>query len=178
MKLLFLHGAPAVGKLTVGKAVLELVPGRLFDNHAAIDLARKVFDFGAPGFWELVHAARVSVIETGAQHGLPLLVVTYCYAEPEDREAFKQFDNIVTRAGGAMYPVYLSCTRGATLQRLGNDDRRARGKLTSPQGLDDFLGQFVLSPVPHAACLALDTTAVAPAETARRIVEHFGLGAL
>jgi hypothetical protein len=25
---------------------------RLFDNHAAIDVARTVFDFGAPGFWE------------------------------------------------------------------------------------------------------------------------------
>jgi hypothetical protein len=46
MKLLFLHGAPAAGKLTVAKAVLQLVPGRLFDNHASIDLARTLFDFG------------------------------------------------------------------------------------------------------------------------------------
>jgi tRNA uridine 5-carbamoylmethylation protein Kti12 len=37
MKLLFLHGAPAVGKLTVAKALLRIVPGRLMDNHAAID---------------------------------------------------------------------------------------------------------------------------------------------
>jgi len=27
MKLLFLHGAPATGKLTVAKALLRLVPG-------------------------------------------------------------------------------------------------------------------------------------------------------
>jgi len=51
MKLLFLHGAPAAGKLTVAKALLRIVPGRLMDNHAAIDLALTVFDFGAPGFW-------------------------------------------------------------------------------------------------------------------------------
>ena len=50
MKLIFIHGAPASGKLTVAKALLRIVPGRLFDNHAAIDLARTVFDFGAPGF--------------------------------------------------------------------------------------------------------------------------------
>ena len=55
MKLLFLHGAPAAGKLTVAKALLRIVPGRLMDNHAAIDLALTIFDFGAPGFWELVH---------------------------------------------------------------------------------------------------------------------------
>jgi len=58
MKLLFLHGAPAAGKLTVARAPLQLVPGRLFDNHAAIDLARTLFEFGAPGFWELVHTVR------------------------------------------------------------------------------------------------------------------------
>jgi tRNA uridine 5-carbamoylmethylation protein Kti12 len=27
MKLVFLHGAPAVGKLTVAKALLRLIPG-------------------------------------------------------------------------------------------------------------------------------------------------------
>lgn len=97
MKLLFLHGAPASGKLTVAKAVLTLVPGRLFDNHAAIDLARTVFDFGAPGFWELVHAARITVLEFAARENLPLLVMTYCYAEPDDRPAFEQFGRIVER---------------------------------------------------------------------------------
>ena len=46
------------GKLTVAKVLLRMVSGRLFDNHAAIDLARTVFDFGSSGFWH-----RVSGIE-------------------------------------------------------------------------------------------------------------------
>ena len=58
MKLIFIHGAPASGKLTVAKALLRAVPGRLFDNHVAINLARTVFDLDAPGFWELVHVVR------------------------------------------------------------------------------------------------------------------------
>ena len=74
MKLLFLHGAPAAGKLTVAKALLQLVPGRLFDNHAAIDLARTLFDFGAPGFWELVHATRYQALDIAAEHGVALVV--------------------------------------------------------------------------------------------------------
>jgi tRNA uridine 5-carbamoylmethylation protein Kti12 len=53
MKLLFLHGSPAVGKLTVAKALLRIVPARLMDNHAAIDLALTIFEFGAPGFGSL-----------------------------------------------------------------------------------------------------------------------------
>jgi hypothetical protein len=43
MKLLFIHGAPAAGKLTTARAVLNRVNGRLFDNHAAIDVGRTVF---------------------------------------------------------------------------------------------------------------------------------------
>jgi hypothetical protein len=95
MKLLFLHGAPAAGKLTVAKALLRLVPGRLMDNHAAIDLALTIFEFGAPGFWELVHDVRCSAIDAAAKHGVPLLVTTFCYAEPEDREQFRQIEAIV-----------------------------------------------------------------------------------
>jgi hypothetical protein len=62
MKLLFIHGAPAAGKLTTARALLNRVDGRLFDNHAAIDVARTVFDVGEPGFWELVQAVRMSVL--------------------------------------------------------------------------------------------------------------------
>lgn len=85
MKLIFLHGAPATGKLTVARAPLRAVPGRLFDNHAAIDVARTVFDFGAPGFWALVHSVRSSVLDAAAEHDVPLVVATSCYAEPDDR---------------------------------------------------------------------------------------------
>ena len=55
MKLVFIHGAPAAGKLTTAR-LLDRVGGRLFDNHAAIDVARTVFEFGTPEFWELVQA--------------------------------------------------------------------------------------------------------------------------
>src|ERR1700733_3205565 len=90
MRLLFLHGSPATGKLTVAKALLQAVPGRLFDNHAAIDLARTLFDFGAPGFWELVHNVRCAAFDAAAEHGVSLVVTTFCYAEPEDRPQYEK----------------------------------------------------------------------------------------
>ena len=49
MKLVFLHGSPAVGKLTVANALLRRIVGQPVRRHAAIDLARTVFEFGAPG---------------------------------------------------------------------------------------------------------------------------------
>ena len=178
MKLLFLHGSPAVGKLTVAKALLRIVPGRLMDNHAAIDLARTIFEFGAPGFWELVHDVRRSAMNAAAEHGVPLLVTTFCYAEPEDREQFRQIEEIVERHGGKLLPVFLHCSREEALRRVGNPDRVDRRKISSGEYLIRELDRYDLTAVPRPDCLRLDT-GVNPADvTAQKIVEHFGLDGL
>ena len=177
MKLLFLHGSPAVGKLTVAKALLRLVPGRLMDNHAAIDLALTIFGFGAPGFWELVHDVRRSAMNAAAEHGVPLLVTTFCYAEPEDREQFGQIEEIVQRHGGELLPVFLNCSREEALRRVGNPDRVERRKIISGEHLIQELDRYDLTAVPRLDCLKLDT-GVNPADvTAQEIVRRFGLDA-
>jgi len=175
MKLLFLHGAPAAGKLTVAKALLRIVPGRLMDNHAAIDLALMVFEFGAPGFWELVHSVRCSAIDAAAEHGVPLLVTTFCYAEPEDREQFGQIEEIVQRHGAKLLPVFLHCSREEALRRVSNPDRVARRKISSGEHLIRELDRYDLTAVPRSDCLKLDTGVNAAEVTAQKIVEHFGL---
>jgi hypothetical protein len=178
MKLLFLHGSPAVGKLTVAKALLQLVPGRLMDNHAAIDLALTVFEFGAPGFWELVHDVRRSAMNAAAEHGVPLLVTTFCYAEPEDREQFGQIEEIVQRHGGELLPVFLHCSREEALRRVGNPDRVTRRKISSGEYLIRELDRYDLTAVPRPDCLRLDTGVNAADVTAQKIAGHFRLDGL
>jgi hypothetical protein len=178
MKLLFLHGAPAVGKLTVAKALLRIVPGRLMDNHAAIDLALTIFEFGAPGFWELVHDVRRSAMNAAAEHGVPLLVTTFCYAEPEDREQFGQIEEIVQRHGGELLPVFLHCSREEALRRVGNPDRVTRRKISSGEYLIRELDRYDLTAVPRPDCLRLDTGVNAADVTAQKIAGHFRLDGL
>ena len=176
MKLLFLHGSPATGKLTIAKALLATIPGRLFDNHAAIDLALTLFEFGAPGFWELVHSARYSAIDAAAEHGVPLVVTTFCYAEPYDLPQFERVEEIVQQRGGELLPVFLHCSREENLRRVGNPDRVERRKLTSREILDADLDRYHFTAVPRPGCLVLDT-GVRPAEaSAREIINHFGFG--
>jgi chloramphenicol 3-O-phosphotransferase len=177
MKLLFLHGAPAAGKLTVAKALLEIVPGRLSDNHAAIDLALTVFDFGAPGFWELVHTVRCSALDAAAKNGVGLVVTTFCYAEPDDRPQYEDFEAIMRRHGGELLPVFLHCSREEAARRVGNPDRVERRKLTSAESLIKDLDDYDFAPVPRSACLKLDTGARTAEATAREIIRHFGLAA-
>lgn len=175
MRLVFLHGAPARGKLTVAKALLRAVPGRLCDNHGAIDFARTVFDLGAPGFWDLVHAVRVDALGAAAEHGVPLVVTTCCYSEPEDRPLLEQFEKVLARHGGEVLPVFLRCSDGEAARRVGNADRVERRKLTSAEGLAEFVARWNIAPVPRPGCLVLDTEAEGPDAVARRIIEHFAL---
>ena len=175
MQLLFLHGAPGVGKLTVARALSRLVPARLHDNHAAIDLARTIFDFGAPGFWELVHEVRLQALRAAVQHRVPLVVMTYCYVEPDDGPAFRDFEACVADCGGRVLPVFLSCERPAILRRLGNADRVERGKITTPAAFDAFLAGLNVVAVRRPDCLALDSGRASAEDTARCIVRHFGL---
>ena len=175
MKLLFLHGSPATGKLTVAKALLRIVPGRLMDNHAVIDFARTVFDFGAPGFWELVHSVRYSAMDAAAAHDVSLLVTTFCYAEPDDREQFGKFEEIVQHRGGELLPVFLHCSREEAVRRLGNPDRVERQKMTSAESLANYLDSYDFTAVPRPDCLTLDTDVASAEMTAQNIISHFGL---
>ena len=177
MKLLFLHGAPAVGKLTVAKALLRLVPGRLFDNHATIDLARTIFDFGAPGFWELVRAVRYAALEAAAASGVGLVATTFCYAEPDDRPQLEAIEEVLRRHDGRLLPVFLHCPREEALRRVGNPDRIERRKMTSVQSLGQYLDDNNFTAVPRADCLTLDTEMRSAEATARAIVDHFALDA-
>jgi hypothetical protein len=177
MKLVFLHGSPAVGKLTVAKALLRVVSGRLFDNHAAIDLARTVFDFGAPGFWELVHNVRCSAIDAAAEHRVSLVVTTFCYADPDDLPQYQAFEEIMRRRNAELLPVFLHCSREEAARRVGNPDRVERGKIISQEGLFRDLDNIRFSPVPRSDCLKLDTEMRSADLNAREIVRHFGLAA-
>jgi hypothetical protein len=175
MRFLFIHGAPAAGKLTTARALLNRVNGRLFDNHAAIDVARTVFDFGAPGFWELVQSVRMSVLDAAAERSLPLLVMTFVYVDPHDLATFEQFETIVQRHGGELLPVFLQCSTEEIVRRIGNADRVARRKMASEQSVRDFVARHQICAVPRAGCLVLDSAASDAEENARCIIRRFDL---
>jgi hypothetical protein len=174
-KLLYLHGPPAAGKRTVAEAIVRLTAGRLFDNHVAVDFARTILEFDAPGFWDLVHAARLIALEKGAEHGIPLIVYTSCYSHPEDLPLLEDFERVLARHGGAVLPVYLACSRETLEERVGAADRVQRRKVTSKEGLDRCLSQWNLVPVPRPNCFTIHTDTMTPSEAAEAVVGHFGL---
>ena len=156
--------------------MLKLVGGRLLDNHAAIDFARTIFDFGAPGFWELIQDVRVAAMKAAARQNVPTVAMTFCYSHPGDLPTFERFESLVREEKGELLPVHLHCSDKEIAERIGNADRIERRKTSSMQDLARFRLTYNDAPVPRAECFSLDTGARSAQATAREIVRRFHLG--
>jgi hypothetical protein len=171
MKLLFLHGPPAAGKLTVAREVAARTGWRLFHNHLTVNLALAVYDFGTPGFVALREEIWLTVFRRALADRLPGLVFTF---NPENSVPQKFIDELfaeVRAAGGEVIPVELTASEAEIERRLAADSRVQNGKLTDLALYRQLraAGTF-LTPVIPPSRLRLDTGLLHPAEAARQIV--------
>lgn len=88
--LLMLFGPPAVGKMTVGRALCARTNFRLFHNHMTIEPLIETFGYGTPQFNRLNDAFRRQVFEEAAAGGIDLVfTVVWGLNLEEDRDWVK-----------------------------------------------------------------------------------------
>ncbi len=171
MKLLFLYGPPAVGKLTVAREVAARTGWRLFHNHLTVDLVLSVYDFGTPGFIALREQIWFAVFRRALADRLPGLIFTF---NPENSVPQRFIDELwaeITAAGGEVIPIELAASEAAIESRLDAASRRSTKKLVDLALYRELRdrGTFT-TPVVPASRLTVDTTVQSPNETAARIV--------
>lgn len=175
MKLIIIHGPPAAGKLTVSRKLAEITGFKVFHNHISIDCVKSVFEFGSMPFWRVLKTVREEMFAEAARSGVSL-IHTFCYAKGPDDEQFQRMIDSVENNGGEVNAVLLICDDEVRRERIVAEDRQQTGKLTDPDSIDMLREKFDLfSPFPGKDTLVIDTTSIEPDESARRIVEHFGL---
>ncbi len=171
MKLVFIHGAPAVGKLTVARELAELSGFRLFHNHLTVDLLSSVFAFGSEPFVLIREQIWLSTFREAARYNVSLIFTFN--PERTVRERFiKDAIEVVESAGGKIIFVELTCAEDELERRLENPSRKEFGKLASVEhyrSLKDS-GAFLFPKLPNG--LSLDTTNQSPADSARLISEY------
>src|SRR5215475_12910946 len=79
MKLVLIHGAPGVGKLTVGKQVSKLTGFPLFHNHMVINLLGAIFPFNSPSYLHLREEMWLAVIHAASKDRLAGLIFTFVF---------------------------------------------------------------------------------------------------
>lgn len=182
--LLMILGPPAVGKMTVGRAVADRSAFRLFHNHHSIEMLLDVFDYGTPPFRRLNTEIRSRVIEEAAAAGTDL-VFTFVMGMDEQDEA-DYLGRLASPYADDVAVVELVADLDTRLVRNRTEHRLAEKKskrdvewsdgnvrqleadyrMTSEPGRD-APGERLLARWPH---LAVDNTDLSADETADRVL--------
>ena len=175
MKLIFIYGAPAVGKLTVAQELAKQTGFKVFHNHLSIDAIEPVFEFGTKSFWDLVHLIRFETIKEAAR-ARQNLIHTFCYARGEDDAYVKTITDAVEENRGKVCFVLLTCQRSELEKRVLAESRKSHGKVSNLEILNEILDKYDLSsPVPERESLCIDNTNLSAEAAAQKIIKYFGL---
>jgi hypothetical protein len=107
--MLFIHGPPAVGKLTTATLVAARTGYKVLHNHLAFDSAASLFELFSPPFRKMLQRARLLGLGSGIDGGLCGIIVTMCYDHPKEMEIVDEVHSVVQSHGGSVHLVHLVC---------------------------------------------------------------------
>ena len=175
MKLIILHGPPASGKYTIAKEIAERTGARVFHNHLTIDVAKSLFDFGTEDFWKFVCQLRLTCIKAVAEHDSGIVIYTCCYDHPSDLDFIKNVEDVLTKAGAELLPVYLKCSPSELERRISLPSRIEMGKIRSIEGLHKHLDKWNCIAIPHDNCITVATENKEVTACVEEIIDGLGL---
>lgn len=182
MKLVFLIGDAAVGKMTVGQELMKITDLRLFHNHMMIEPVIEIFGaYNAPVTLQL----REVIFHEFAKSDNYGMIFTYLWAfdMPSDWEYVAHVADIFKQQGAEIYYVELIAPQEIRLQRNETENRllhkASKRDLESSRARvlrDDSNYRCVSLPgeIPFENYLRIDNTNISAEEAATMIKERFG----
>lgn len=188
MKLLFIFGAHAAGKMTVGQAVSRLTPMKLFHNHMTIEPVIELF--GAYN-GAVTERLRQVVFEEFAKTDNYGLIFTFIWAfdVPYDEAYVRRLSEMYEAAGAQVdyvelvAPQDVRLIRNRTENRLQHKASKRDVALSEARFLDAEERYRVVSEpgevvqrlgIAPERYLRIDNTNLGPDAVAEMIVDHFG----
>ena len=181
MKLLFIFGAHAAGKMTVGQAVSRITPMKLFHNHMTIEPVLEIF-----GYFHSKAISRIRdvIFEEFAATDLKGMVFTYMMAFnfPSEWEALEHIKSFFEPYGTEFYYVELDAPLEVRLQRNRTENRlkhkasKRDVELSDQRLIRDSEKYRCISyegEVPFDNYLRIDNSQITAAQAAEMILERF-----
>ena len=181
MKLLFLFGNCSVGKMTVGQALTQVTPFRLFHNHMMIEPVLEVFgEFRS----DVIEKLRTTIFEEFARTDHYGLIFTFMWAfdRQEDWDYIARVRSQFAIPDADVYYVELVAPQEVRLQRNTTENRlnhkaSKRDIPVSNQRLIQADLQYrcesLPGEIPFSNYLRLDNSTLSPEEAAAVIQSHF-----
>ncbi len=188
MKLLFIFGAHAAGKMTVGQAVSRVTPLKLFHNHMTIEPVIELFGAYNGAVTEKLRQVVFEEFVKTDNYGL-IFTFIWAFDEPHDCEYVRRLTDMYRDAGAQVdyveliAPQEVRLVRNRTENRLKEKASKRNVELSEMRFLSaESRYRCVSEPgevqeklgVPAQRYLRIDNTDLSPEETAEIIVKHFG----
>jgi hypothetical protein len=170
LKLIFIYGMPATGKLTVAQELSAMTGYKLFHNHLVVDMLLSVFEFGSAPFVELREQIWLSVFDQACREQLPGLIFTFAPEATVRPEFIDRAVAAIAGANGEVIFVELVCPLAELKQRMDSPSRQEFGKLTSVPLFEQLAagGSFDALKMP-APSMTIDTSLHSPRQAAIQI---------
>lgn len=176
MKIIFLYGAPGVGKLTTARELSKITGFKLLHNHLVNDLVEVVYPFGTPGWLDAVHIYRSDILRRAAKAKLKGLILTFVYAKPTDDAYLDKFIREMRRYKCKVLFVHLTCEKERLFERVKHPSRKLFGKIKTRKTLRSVMKRHDIFPdVSFSPNLMVDNTAKSPMKVAAEIKRHYRL---
>ena len=176
MKLIFVYGPPASGKLTVSKELSKMTGYKLFHNMLTVDLAQTVLDWNDENFGDLTTKYRLITFEEAAKANVKGIIFTYAYFPKVDDPFIKEVIETVEAQGGEVCFVQIHAEKEKLLERVDNDSRKELKKLVDKDVLEKQLDKRdQYAKISFVETFPVDTTNISASKAAEMIKEHFKL---
>ncbi|MEO6508863.1 MAG: AAA family ATPase [Patescibacteria group bacterium] len=175
MNLLFIYGAPGVGKLTVAQELSKLTGYKIAHNHLAQDLVTSIFEWKHPERKRLARKFRLELFEAAAKENISL-ITTYASVGEGYNEFLDDIISSVERYNGHVYLVKLECSEKELHKRVINESRKKYNKLNTIESVTEKMKEIDYSQLfPQKKTFIIDNTSLSADKVAQMIVEHYKL---
>ena len=183
MKLLFLFGDAAVGKMTVGQELAKITDLRLFHNHMTIEPVIEIFGYFNS---EAIERLRQVIFEEYAKTDNYGMIFTFMFAfdSQADWDETERIKDIFRPYGTEFYyvelvaPQKIRLERNATENRLKHKASKRDIELSNQRLLNDDKNHRFESydgEIPFENYIKIDNSELSPDAVARIIKERFDL---
>ncbi len=183
MKLVFMIGSGAVGKMTVGQELMKITDLRLFHNHMTIEPVLEIF-----GYYDsnTIKELREAVFRNFAASDRYGMIFTYMwdFDSPSDWEYIEHVKSIFAPFQTSFYCVELVADRKVRLERNKTENRLMHKPSKRDLELSDQRNRHLdenyrlvsrEGEIPFENYLRIDNTYISANEAARMIKEKFDL---
>jgi predicted kinase len=170
-RLLYINGAPGVGKLTIARVLAENLKARVLDNHAIYNVGFALADFRSPAFYDAVRAVRAASYDQILRAPDTETIILTAADFTDSNWGLENWQAVQQLAADRRWPFYsiaLYCEPSEHRGRIVSEDRAGRGKLQDA-GTVELLTRRPLAEGLGPKSLHLDITHMTAGDVAAHI---------